>query len=1006
MQDFLSFSVGELGSILADTVVVDRSTNEVVFFSAISYNTLINVSIKELNKNNSIYCSNVGYVRTAKQGYEIETKKQSENDYTHMVGYAKNKIVYKEDGSEDIRLYIFCKDKSELSNKIFNLASKYSSIPILEEWKDYLTESLMDAFRINELTVRTKYDEIPFKAYCVFFDKKCIKTIIQEGLQTQEINIKGSNNPSAVMSNIKGLNDYLNSFGETLAEKIQTAFKPKFVPGEDKYDTYATYIDDYIYKNAGIELFEAQKSVVQAVVNDLKVNDSTFLIAEMGSGKTTMGAMIPYIHNANKNKGYNTIVSCPSHLTNVWKREIEERIPNARAYIIQDYHDLIALEPKLRNSCKIENSYIILSKERAKLGYDIRPAAIWNNVKKTFVCPECGQVLYTKEYEGTGRNKTPIKVNFNAFSMTKKLAHNTRCMNTIKKWDDKEKKYKRVPCNASLWQPLNRNDESHKWYKLGSEGWVLKQHIIPITTNLMNKEKLSKKESALLKKIIEPYEMMKIGEEPVSSYKGNRRYPIAKYIRERMNDVFDYCLVDECHQAKGLTEQGEAIADLIRSSKKSVLLTGTLLNGYADGLYYLLWRTVPKLMKKEGFSFKDEGEFARLYGVLSRESRFQMQNGRRGRRVGSVKEKRLPGVSPLVFTKFLLEHAVFLSLSDMSNGLPNYEEIPVAVSMDTELFNSYQQFEIAFREYATSNPKSMSKKALGSFLQNLTVYPDCPHITSPIINPDNGAVIYTPTQLPKQRSNKEEELLRLVKERLANGEKVMVYYSWVNKTDIGNSLLEMFAENDIKAFELKSNVAPDKREEWVEKHLEKGMQVMICNPKLVETGLTLLDFTSIIFYQMGYNLFTMRQASRRSWRLSQKKDVKVYFMYYQMSIQEQIISLMATKLQAAMALEGKFSEEGLRAMSNNEDLLTQIANNVVEGIKDTVNKEIFKASTFIKATEHVVRKHNTPISMLVSKLDDLGNKTLFDNAKLKAIPKRKIIKLNDNLLNNPINLFC
>ena len=34
---------------------------------------------------------------------------------------------------------------------------------------------------------------------------------------------------------------------------------------------------------------------------------------------------------------------------------------------------------------------------------------------------------------------------------------------------------------------------------------------------------------------------------------------------------------------------------------------------------------------------------------------------------------------------------------------------------------------------------------------------------------------------------------------------------------------------------------------------------------------------------------------------------------------------MATKLQASMAIEGKFSEEGLNAMSNNEDLLTQIA---------------------------------------------------------------------------------
>jgi hypothetical protein len=79
-------------------------------------------------------------------------------------------------------------------------------------------------------------------------------------------------------------------------------------------------------------------------------------------------------------------------------------------------------------------------------------------------------------------------------------------------------------------------------------------------------------------------------------------------------------------------------------------------------------------------------------------------------------------------------------------------------------------------------------------------------------------------------------------------------------------------------------------------------------------------------------------------------------MYYQDTIQEQAISLMATKLQASMAIEGKFSEEGLRAMSNNEDLLTQIAQSVVQGIEHTIDAEVFKSTTTItESGERVAR---------------------------------------------------
>jgi hypothetical protein len=51
---------------------------------------------------------------------------------------------------------------------------------------------------------------------------------------------------------------------------------------------------------------------------------------------------------------------------------------------------------------------------------------------------------------------------------------------------------------------------------------------------------------------------------------------------------------------------------------------------------------------------------------------------------------------------------------------------------------------------------------------------------------------------------------------------------------------------------------------WYEKRLREGVQVFIAHPRLVETGLDLLLAPTIIFYESGYSLHTLRQASRRS----------------------------------------------------------------------------------------------------------------------------------------------
>ena len=92
--------------------------------------------------------------------------------------------------------------------------------------------------------------------------------------------------------------------------------------------------------------------------------------------KTLQAGATCYVHNANKYKGFNALIMSPSHLVEKWKSEMETYIPNAKGYIIHNLDELLALENKLRAKNRVENVYVIMSKEIAKLGFDLRPAAI------------------------------------------------------------------------------------------------------------------------------------------------------------------------------------------------------------------------------------------------------------------------------------------------------------------------------------------------------------------------------------------------------------------------------------------------------------------------------------------------------------------------------------------------------------------------------------------------------------------------------------------------------
>lgn len=939
-MNFRKISIGNNASVNSDIIVVDRYTGVLVFVSAVGYVTAIKDMGKSINYNNSVYIPNGGSYKTIAFGYNVETRKTTDSDFTHLVASRKDSIIQDAQHEERLVSYVYARNPEELCDMVYDKLYKYMSVPLLREWMPVLTTNMQSLGYIRELNVLHGYDYAPFSAYALNLTKTNLIELVTGALKNQRITINESNEVSDTMQRIDGLDSYLNTFGETLASRIQESFVPKFTPGQDDYSQSVHDFDDACY-HAGIEIFEAQKAVVQASINNLKESDVTFVIGEMGSGKTAIGAGITYAHG--KQLGYTSIVMCPSHLVNKWKREVERLIPNAKGYIVRQLSDLLALEPLVKNKAKKENSYIIMSKESAKFGYDMCPAVLWSPSKNAFVCPVCGQTLTKKHYEGTGRRRREVRTAFSKNDMSKQYAYNLTCDNTVRVWNKENFTWEEKTCDNKLWRPLNKEEiATSDWIKLGKEGWIMKHHVVELYNELLHKQDLTRKETQLLLRLEEQVQEFESNQEFNASTRAPRKYPLAQYIKKYWKGHIDYFIADEVHTYKGESEQGYAFADLAASAKKVLCLTGTLLNGYADGLFYILYRVVPYLMKKEGFNYRDEAEFMRAYGVVKKTTRHTVENGREGERIGNGSEKRLPGVSPLVFTNFLLENAVFLSLSDMSEGLPEYTEIPVGVTMDEDLRAAYTSLEEDLRSHVGGyDGKGM--KIMGQMVQALSVYPDMPYDQPPIIHPDTNETLVVPTELNRGLRNKEERLLEIVQSKIENNEKVLIYYQWTNRTDTAKKLKNAISDLGISVAVLESRVSADQREEWIEAQLENGVQVVLCNPTLVETGLDLMDFTTIIFYQVGYNIFTMRQASRRSWRLGQTHPIQVYFMYYRDTIQEQALSLMATKLQASMAIEGKFSEEGLRAMSNNEDLLTQIANSVVNGIKETINAGAFQS---------------------------------------------------------------
>ena len=825
------------------------------------------------------------------------------------------------------KCYIFCPAGDR--DRLFDELDRKTAAPLIPAFRDYVLDTLTARGDLRQLEVFSLKEKLDAFVLELRPQDANVVEILEDGLKSGAIAVPGAvpGQPDGFDS-VENVTGYLNTFGTTVAQRIRSQFQPLFDPAAEPLSEEVLAINDHIQVKAGYSLYDAQLAVAEAVKRQLDRKKVALIVAECGSGKTKIGSTalgaLQGMHAAQSGKGKTfNLIMAPSHVTGKWVREINETLPNTVAMVVRSITEFDSLYALYEAGDK--NVYAVFSKEKARDGYMRAPAVVYNRRKRGYCCPDCGEPVQMSVSE----DGVKYTVNADQFYFMKEHRGNHVC----------------EACGSPLWAPVNPGREI-SWAKIGGYGWVYRSRASQHRIKTKNEKVLAQ---------LEEIAARPSGCWPVKG--ACRRYPLSTYIKKKYRGRIDGFLCDELHEYNNDSGQGDAMAELFGVSKQFVGMTATLINGYSSGIFHLLYRLVPGLMQKDSKPHESPKVFDAEYGVVEnvyeQTDAAYSANRRSTRR--KIKSRQLPGVSPLVYSRFLLEYTAFLSLSDMGRDLPDYEEIPVPLSMPEKVHAAYKRAERTLQEVLRSDRKA-ANQLLSAYLNLLTIYPDQPYDQPAIVHPIDGYEILEPPNVAGFNDilPKEEKVLEIVREKIAAGERVLVYTSWV-RTDSQQKLVRLLTREGYRTEILATAIPPNKREEWVEQRVRTGLQVLITNPRCVETGLDLNDFTTLIFYSMGYNLFTLRQASRRSWRINQTAPrVEVYLLYYAETMQAKAMKLMASKLAVAGIIEGTLSEEGLAAMSDVRDMTSQMAKELTLGIKDNVEDiaTAFKKMAVINPDRH------------------------------------------------------
>jgi hypothetical protein len=686
----------------------------------------------------------------------------------------------------------------------------------------------------------------------------------------------------------KDINEYLRTWAPELGERILHTYPP--LQGFD--DTASPLTAQLLRKP-----FPAQTLAMMGVVKRWHEARGAAVIAECGTGKTLISLGAVHVHS--DRKPFTALAMVPPQLVEKWAREAFLTLPRVRVFFIDGLRTPTSSVGHAGvNEVRLRNGRIIREGLRTTLT-ELRQRKTARTARQRWDSI-CGlPALFI-----VGRDRGKLSY---FWRHAYRLAQCGRYQGSV--------------VNADTGCPIYLGEDGQRLLSVDFKKAKLSEIL-----GGPNGDESRKSRRALYSALWQ------------ADGKKIRRFAPVDFIGRYMPDFFDYAIADEVHELKGDTAQGNALGTLAGCAQRTVVLTGTLLGGYADEVFNILFRMHPSRMVQDGFEYGEAGvrAFTETYGLLEKITVIEPADNACSEARVTKRVRRRPGASPLLFGRFLMSLGAFISLEDISEALPPYLEEVVSVEMDPPLKEAYKKLEEDVKKALKEHRGNQSVMSVA--LNALLLYPDRPFRLGNLFgweyDPETQLrerflIAETPDLNEDHVYAKERRLVEEVKAELARSRRCQIYAVYTQKRDVTRRLEHILTHEGIRVALLTTEVPPESREGWYERQLRGGVQAVICHPKLVQTGLDLIDFPTILFYETGYSIYVLRQASRRSWRIGQRLPVKVKYLHYAETMQESCLRLMGKKLVVSLAMEGKFSSEGLQAINDEDDILMAMARELV-----------------------------------------------------------------------------
>ena len=145
----------------------------------------------------------------------------------------------------------------------------------------------------------------------------------------------------------------------------------------------------------------------------------------------------------------------------------------------------------------------------------------------------------------------------------------------------------------------------------------------------------------------------------------------------------------------------------------------------------------------------------------------------------------------------------------------------------------------------------------------------------------------------KGESSKLNQCIQIVKDAIESGHKILLFSGYTSMFDI---IEDEFKKENISYYKLTGQTKVGDRIKLVDEFNENpDIKVFLISLKAGGTGLNLIGADMVIHYDPWWNLSAENQATDRTYRIGQKKNVQVYKLITKNSIEEKIYELQQKK---------------------------------------------------------------------------------------------------------------